>query len=58
MAAHQAGQNREAAARFIQQHPDDARLEDAAYMRVLALRGPVTKRACERPRATICAVIP
>jgi outer membrane protein assembly factor BamD (BamD/ComL family) len=41
MAALHAGQSRDAAARFarfIEQHPRDARAEDAAYMRVLALR--------------------
>jgi anti-sigma factor RsiW/TolA-binding protein len=41
MAALHAGQSRDAAdrfARFSQEHPRDARAEDAAYMRVLALR--------------------
>jgi hypothetical protein len=41
MAALHTGQSRDAAARFtrfIERHPRDARAEDAAYMRVLALR--------------------
>ena len=41
MAALHGGQSHDAAARFtrfIEQHPHDARAEDAAYMRVRALR--------------------
>ncbi len=53
MSAFKAGQNREAAAllsRFLERHAGDPRAEDAAYVRILALR-----RAGDRAAATAAA---